>query len=111
MENNFNIHFHSKERVSKGLIKYYEDVKLKRFEGVTDIDNDIDKYIRPLNKHGKQYGWYIYINGKKADFGGVHISLEDSKEKAINFIEILKKEQIATHLDAGNSLELLTTTS
>ena len=28
-----------------------------------------------------------------------------------NFIEILKKEQIATHLDAGNSLEPLTTTS
>lgn len=35
----------------------------------------------------------------------------NSKEKAINFIEILKKEQIATHLDAGNSLEPLTTTS
>ena len=102
---------HSKERVSKGLIQYYENVKLKRFEGIGDIDDDIDKYIRPLNRDGKQYGWYIYINGKKADFGGVHISLEDSKEKAVNFIEILKKEQMATHLDAGNSLELLTTTS
>ena len=30
---------------------------------------------------GNQYGWYVYINKCKADFGGVHIKLDDSKKK------------------------------
>ena len=45
----------------------------------------------------------------KADFGGVHIPLEESKQSAKEFI-IKLKNHLAKHLDAGNPLESLTTT-
>ena len=101
----------SKKRVSNGVIKYYENKKYDKFEGISKIDDDIEKYIKPLNKHKIQYGWYVYIERKKADFGGVHISLAESKEKAREFILNLKlnlkkniwqRDQIA-----GSSLEPL----
>ena len=46
----------------------------------------------------------------KADFGGIHISPDDSYNNAKQFIVELK-ERLAKHLDAGNSLEPTTTTS
>ena len=85
----------SKKRVSQGVQKYYYEQKLQRFKDISTIDVDIDKYIKPLNRNNIQYGWYVYINKKKADFGGVHINIEDSKKLAIDFIYKLK-EQIAT---------------
>ena len=80
----------SKKRVSNGVISYYKDKKHERFKDVIKIDDDIEKYIKPLNRNNEQYGWYVYIDRKKADFGGVHISLEESKTSAIEFIKYLK---------------------
>jgi len=94
----------SKKRVSNGLVNYYSDKKSERFKDVKSIDDDIEKYIKPLNRDKVQYGWYVYIDKKKADFGGTHISLEDSKQKAIEFVLSLKN-QIARFLEAGNPLE------
>jgi len=94
----------SKKRVSNGLVNYYSDKKSERFKDVKSIDDDIEKYIKPLNRDNVQYGWYVYIDKKKADFGGTHISLEDSKQKAIEFVLSLKN-QIAKLLEAGNPLE------
>ena len=94
----------SKKRVSNGVIRYFEDKKFERFETVTEIDDDIDKYIRPLLRNNEQYGWYVFIKRKKADFGGVHITLEESKNSAIEFIHALKT-RLARRLVAGNSLE------
>lgn len=94
----------SKKRVSNGLVNYYSDKKSERFKDVKSIDDDIEKYIKPLNRDKVQYGWYVYIDKKKADFGGTHISLEDSKQKAIEFVLSLKN-QIARFLVAGNPLE------
>ena len=85
----------SKKRVSDGVISYFKDKKYARFANVTSIDDDIDKYIKPLNRDNKQYGWYVYIDRIKADFGGVHISLEDSEASAREFIYNLKN-QLAT---------------
>jgi hypothetical protein len=92
--------------VSIGVLNYFKDKKFERFKGINidDMDEDIDKYIRPLIRNNIQYGWYVYIQRKKADFGGSHISLEESKKMAIDFI-IHIKELLAKHLDAGNSLE------
>jgi hypothetical protein len=53
--------------------------------------NEINKDIPNIIDNKKQYGWYVYINKTKADFGGVHTSLEQSKKDAINFINRLKK--------------------
>ena len=41
----------------------------------------------------------------KADFGGSHISLDDSKKMTLEFLK-----ELAKRLDAGNSLEPKTTT-
>lgn len=94
----------SKKRVSNGVISYFKDKKIQKFKNIIQIDDDIEKYIKPLNRNKEQYGWYVYIERKKADFGGVHISLAESKESAKEFI-ISLKNQMAKHLEAGNPLE------
>lgn len=98
LKNGGNVFTHSdesKKRVSNGVINYFKDKKYDRFKNVKHIDDDIDKYIKPLKKHNEQYGWYVYIDRNKADFGGVHISLDESKKCAIEFIKNLKN-QLAT---------------
>jgi len=82
----------SNKRVSKGVAEYYKDKKIQRFIGVKLDCDDIEKYIRPLRRENIQYGWYVYVNKKKtAHFGGVHISLEESKKQAIDFIDEIKR--------------------
>ena len=89
----FNHTDESKKRVSTGVIKYFENKKAERFKDILiDKNCDINKYIHPLNRNNIQYGWYVLIQKKKADFGGVHISLEESKKMAIEFIDGLKNE-------------------
>jgi group I intron endonuclease len=85
----------SKKRVSNGVLNYYKDKKFDRFKHVRQIDDDIEKYIKPLKKYNEQYGWYVYIDKCKADFGGIHIPLDESKNSAIQFIQNLKN-QLAT---------------
>ena len=85
----------SKQRLSIGVVNYFKDKKAERFKDIKQIDDDIEKYIKPLNRSNEQYGWYVYIDRIKADFGGVHIPLEKSKKDAIEFINNLKN-RIAT---------------
>jgi len=92
----------SKKRLSYGVMEYYKNKKFDKFIKITHIDDDIEKYIKPLNKYNEQYGWYVYIDKIKADFGGVHITLDESKKNAIEFIKILKK-RLAT---CSNCLEV-----
>ena len=99
LKNGGNVFTHSEEskkRLSNGVLNYFKDKKSDRFKDIKYIDDDIEKYIKPLNRHNEQYGWYVYIDRCKADFGGVHISLEDSKKSAIEFINMLKNH-LATH--------------
>jgi len=81
----------SKKRVSNGVLKYFKDKKYERFKNVKILDDDIDNYIKPLRRDNIQYGWYVYIDRVKADFGGVHISLDESKKSAREFILKLKE--------------------
>jgi group I intron endonuclease len=80
----------SKKRVSNGVVRYYKDKKYERFKNVKILDDNIDNYIKPLKRNNVQYGWYVYIDGVKADFGGVHITLEQSNKNAREFILELK---------------------
>jgi len=90
----FNHTDESKRRVSTGVIKYFENKKAERFKDIIlETNCDINNYIHPLKRDGIQYGWYILIKRKKADFGGVHISLNESKQMAINFLNGLKVSQ------------------
>jgi group I intron endonuclease len=81
----------SKKRVSAGVINYFKDKKFEKFKNIKQIEENIEQYIKPLNRYGNQYGWYVYIDKCKADFGGIHISLEDSKKNAIDFVMKLKE--------------------
>jgi group I intron endonuclease len=85
----------SKKRVSNGVSNYYKDKKYDRFKDIKNIDDNIEKYIKPLKRNNEQYGWYVYIDRVKADFGGVHIPLDESKISATEFIKNLKN-QLAT---------------
>ena len=101
LKNGGNVFTHSEEskrRVSNGVVNYFKDKKYERFKNVKKLDNEIEKYIKPLNRNNSQYGWYVYIDKCKADFGGVHISLDESKKNAIEFINNLKNH-LAKHLD------------
>lgn len=101
----------SKKRVSNGVMNYYKDKKFARFMLMNPqlLKTNHCNLLKPLNREGIQYGWYVFINDKgrkyKADFGGSHISLDDSKKNALEFLE-----ELAKRLDAGNSLEPITTT-
>jgi hypothetical protein len=45
--------------------------------------------IHPLRRNNAQYGWYVYWNGCKTDFGGSHIQLKDSYEMATQLVDLL----------------------
>ena len=64
---------------------------------------------KPLKRNNEQYGWYVYIDRVKADFGGVHIPLDKSKTSAIEFIQKLKNH-LATWPNCGKLLRAFTTT-
>ena len=87
----------SRKRVSDGVINYYKDKKYDRFKDVKIKDDiDIEQYVRPLNRFDVQYGWYVLIDRKKADFGGSCIPLEKSKQMALDFILKIKENSVAT---------------
>lgn len=97
----------SKKRVSHGVMKYFKDTRFQKFEHLTMdmLNDDVESYLRPLKRLGAQYGWYVYIQRIKTDFGGVHTDLHESKERAKDFIFKLRELAEAKHLDAGNPLE------
>jgi group I intron endonuclease len=100
----FNHTTENKQKVSQGVKKYYDKKRQEKLQKITSINENIK--INPLRRDNNQYGWYIKIDKIKFDFGGVHISLEESKQMCLDFIEEAKKFILAKHLDAGNSLEL-----
>ena len=57
----------SKKRLSDGVLNYFKDKKYDRFKNIKQIDDDFDKYIKPLKRNNEQYGWYVYIDRTKAD--------------------------------------------
>lgn len=89
----------SKKRVSNGVMRYYKEQKFDRFMKLNchDIQEPYENYIRPLRRYNNQYGWYVFIKKCKADFGGVHITLDDSYRMALEFVKELK-DKLATLL-------------
>lgn len=90
----------SRSRVSKGVQRFFEPQKIARFEHVyVSPDQVADEMLFPLSRNGKQYGWYVFAKdqlGKyqKADFGGVLLDLNESRENARRFVEQLKRRDV-----------------
>jgi len=81
----------SKKLLSDSGKQYYIFKKLYKIRNINIENYDFDKIIRSLNKHSKQYGWYLYfMRGTKLDFGGQHTSLDESKKDAKIFFDRLK---------------------
>lgn len=51
----------SKKRTSNNIIKYYDNQKIKKL-AMFDLDDDIEKYIKPITKNGEICGYKIYID-------------------------------------------------
>jgi len=100
----FNHSLENKQKVSQGVKKYYDKKRQEKVKKITKIEDNIE--LHPLRRDNNQYGWYIKIDKIKFDFGGVHISLEESKQLCLEFIENTRKFVLAKHLVAGNPLEL-----
>lgn len=80
----------ARRRLSLGVQQYFYSRKLDRFRDMDiRISEPFEQYIRPLRRDGKQYGWYIYVDKRKADFGGVHIPLDISYSNALAFLQLL----------------------
>jgi hypothetical protein len=83
-----------RNKISKGNIIYHENRHIKKFENVENIDideNNIEKYITPRIKNKIQIGWYVRINKKVIEFKSAIEPLEQTKERAINFIKKIKE--------------------
>jgi hypothetical protein len=81
----------SKTKLSNSVKQYYIYKKLYKIREIDINDYIFNEIIKPLNKHNKQYGWYLYFRSNlKLDFGGQHTSLENSKKDAKIFFNKLK---------------------
>lgn len=83
-------HIETKKKIAKSVQNLQEEKKFKRFEGI-ELPIDIEKFIHPLNRNNKQYGWYFRYDNKKVDFGGIHEDLNSSKQRLYDFINKLRK--------------------
>ena len=80
----------SRKKLSKTNTKSIHQ-RVKQFIPIMKKDNE--PTIRPLRRHKKQYGWYVYWNGIKTDFGGTHIPLDDSYSRANTLVILLKEKR------------------
>lgn len=99
-------------KYKKGLAikvqKQHYDKKFERFKNVCIDINNIEKYLNPCNN--KIYGKHIRIkiDNVKTQFIGKYETIDEIKQRAINFIkELIQWQHDQT---AGTSLESSTTT-
>ncbi len=80
-----------RRRLSNGVYRHFEGTKQARFSHLTSSSfvKPLHDYIKPLRRHEKQYGWYVWIESTKAYFGGVHMDLNLSYQRAFEFLQSL----------------------
>jgi hypothetical protein len=81
------------KRLSAGVKNYNKDRRINKFKDFKfDVNEcDFDKLVKPLNKNNIHLGWYINLNGKITAFNGKYISLDESKQMAMEFLKELKE--------------------
>jgi group I intron endonuclease len=82
-----------RQRVSKGVQRYYWEKRLEKFKDVKVDITKIENYIKPSRLHGEQIGYYIKIEGKITRFGGSHVLLEDAYKSSIQFLTELANKK------------------
>lgn len=84
--------------------------KLSKFENVYVDPTSFDQYIREYKSYGNVY-YCVKIGDTQCIFVGKYQKPEEIKSDAVKFLEDLVTIQSRHHQIAGNSLELLDTTS
>jgi hypothetical protein len=98
-----------KEQMKKTQIQHHLS-KFELFRNATIDINNIEQYIHVIKNNCKNYEYIrVIINKVKTAFVGKYETLEEIKERAINFIKELIEWQ--HDQNAGNLLRALTTTS
>ena len=97
-------------KISNGNIIYHFNKHLKKFENYdfNAHDSEFDKYISPRMKNNTQLGWYLRLNKKVIEFKSTISDLNETKERLLKFLQLLKKETINKQQriqTAGTSLE------
>ena len=93
-----------RKKISEGNIDTHYKRHLKKFEGFVfdENENDFHKYITPRIKNNIQIGWYLRVNKKVIEFKSTMCSLDETKQRALTFIKLLKEES-----KNGNMTKLL----
>jgi hypothetical protein len=101
-------------KAMKNTYKQFEDKKLNKFKDVGHLVNinDLESHIREYTSYEKIY-YKIFVGSVTCIFFGQHLnSKEELKQKAIDFlIKLSKNQHFATKPNCGNPLESSATTS
>jgi hypothetical protein len=87
----------SRKNNSNGTMKVADKLREDKYKDVY-IPNTVDptSLLKPLYRDGKQYGWSVQYRDKttrlKSDFGGSKRPLEESKQRALEFIRRLQEQ-------------------
>ena len=81
-------------KISTGNIKTHFEKHLEKFKDFIfdDDENNFHKYISKRTKNGQQNGWYLRLNKKTIEFKSSIESVDKTKNRAFNFLILLKEE-------------------
>jgi hypothetical protein len=90
-------------KISAGHNKTNDEKRLETYNTLNFEGDNIEKYIVPLKKQGEQIGWQISKDKKNyITFKSSFISLDQNKQRAIDFILNIKNIQRRRSQIAGN---------
>ena len=90
-------------KISAGHNKTNDERRLETYNMLNFEGENIEKYIVPLTKQKKQIGWQINKGNKNyITFKSSFISLDENKQRAIDFILNIKNIQRQRDQIAGN---------
>jgi len=98
-----------RDKISVGNISTHFKKHLFKFEGFVFKDDEPEfyKYITPRTTNGVQIGWYLRLNRKVIEFKSSMQDLNTTKQRACEFLKILKERNNEWQHDqiARNPLE------
>uniref|UniRef100_A0A6C0JDW1 GIY-YIG domain-containing protein n=1 Tax=viral metagenome TaxID=1070528 RepID=A0A6C0JDW1_9ZZZZ len=102
-----------REKISKGNLATHEEKRIQKYKDIiynNGFKFDVDEskfcdYITPRTKYGTQIGWYVRLNKTVIEFKSTINSIDETKQRAIEFLKKIKELSLAKHLDAGIPLE------
>lgn len=78
----------TRKNLSNATVNFYQKSKLDKFRDVKTVPTLFN--IHPVFRKRVLFSWYIYFERKKAEFGGVQISVRESFKNAFNFLYDIK---------------------